>query len=1121
MRLSILVSAMCVLLCLPAFAQKEWSNWYFGRNAGMAFIGGGPIALTANTITTLEGCATISDREGNLLFYTDGVSVWSRTHELMPNGSFLGGDTSSTQSALIVAQPGSRTHYYVFTPSRAESTSLFGFRYSVVDLNAASGGGLGDIIQKNIMLLPTATEKVTAVRHLNGRDVWIITHEIKTDVFYAYLLTADGVQSNPVRSSVGTIYPQGIGYLKASPDGKRLAAAVDFSLFEIYNFNSATGKVSNAIAIPTSIPHLCYGVEFSPDGQLLYGSKAFETNDPFATAELWQYDLTAGTPDQIRQSVFTIASFSIADAPMGALQLGPDGRIYVARAESRYVSVIAEPNMRGAGCTFIDKGVDLAPSRCQYGLPNFHPAVAAPEFYYSNTCFGDSTYFSVAPDLLPVDSVFWDYGDPAVAPNDTTSNLQGAYIYRAPGTYTVMMAIRRNGIIETFARNITIAPPPNIDLGPDKALCAGATVVLKAGNEKFDSYLWSTGDTTESITITLNNSGTYWVRVSRDMCQVADTVALSLRSVPMTVSADTTICRNGSAQLAASSAENLTYQWEPADGLNNPAVQMPVARPATTTTYTVTGTSKEGCSTKATVTVTVSSPFPLNLGGNRTICAGNSAELNATTTGATYLWSTGETTPVISATKPGLYSVVVSVGSCSAIDAVEVIVITPDIAVIGEQVLCRGSSVQLRASGAVSYEWSPAESLDDPRAAAPIATPQTTTTYRVIGTTAGECRDTAYVTVVVQEAISVDLGPDSTLCAGTTIELRAPVANARYQWSTGDTTEAITVGTSGIYSLTITAGTCTGTDEIHIDVSTPAVTIETPKTAICFGDSVRLTAYGATSYHWAPSVGLSSSTNAAPMAAPTQTTVYTVTGTNDRGCTTTASVVIEVIDGVPVELSLPALSGAAGTSSFAIPLTANVGADDLPLILRNMRVEVRINASVFLPTTTASTPWTVARNGDDLVFTLAPGDIVLTQPHQVLTEFTGTLLVSTISTAPLRFGTTEHERCILASTHPGELHLEGCIITNRAIRLFTPPSIDIMPNPVSDEATLRIRAMEHGRARLTLHTVEGKIVQEQGTIITSDDQIVVLSVQAIPTGLYRITLTTTTGIQTAVLHVVH
>src|SRR5437868_1964390 len=99
------------------FAQKESYNWYFGANAGITFNTDPPTALTNGAINTTEGCSSISDDKGNLLFYTDGMTVWNKNHQVMDNGSGLNGDNRSTQSAVVIKLPESNSLYYIFTAS--------------------------------------------------------------------------------------------------------------------------------------------------------------------------------------------------------------------------------------------------------------------------------------------------------------------------------------------------------------------------------------------------------------------------------------------------------------------------------------------------------------------------------------------------------------------------------------------------------------------------------------------------------------------------------------------------------------------------------------------------------------------------------------------------------------------------------------------------------------------------------------------------------------------------------------------------------------------------------------------------------------------------------------------
>ena len=159
-----------VLLSQLLFSQGEANIWYFGENAGLDFNSGNPVALTNGQLNTIEGCATISNSVGQLLFYTDGITIYNSNHQVMLNGAGLYGDTSSTQSATIVKKPGSATLYYVFTID--EEVNPNGFCYSIVDMSLDGGNG-AVTSTKNILVYTPTCEKLAVVKHANNTDFWI------------------------------------------------------------------------------------------------------------------------------------------------------------------------------------------------------------------------------------------------------------------------------------------------------------------------------------------------------------------------------------------------------------------------------------------------------------------------------------------------------------------------------------------------------------------------------------------------------------------------------------------------------------------------------------------------------------------------------------------------------------------------------------------------------------------------------------------------------------------------------------------------------------------------------------------------------------------------------------
>jgi WD40 repeat protein len=367
-KLFLFLLLLLYLFQVPVLAQTriQTALWYFGKNAGVDFRSGSPVALTDGMTYTEEGTSSICDPQGNLLFYTNGVKVWNRQHKTMPNGQRLMGHSSSTQSALIVPRPGSPNLYYIFTVDLQASAN--GLRYSVVDMNKEEG--LGDLIQKNEFLITPVTEKLTAITHRNGKDIWVLAHRWNSNAYYAFLVTANGITGMPVTSHAGSVHGgparNSIGYLKPSPDGTKLATALwkETHKFEILDFNNATGVVSNPVTLEGY--EEAYGVEFSPDGSKLYGGK---NGTGGGKAEIFQFNLRAGSPQAIAKSATLIGSTS--SRKVGALLLAPDGKIYVARDKSPYLGVIQNPNAPGKACGYVDEGFHLAGRKSELGLPNF------------------------------------------------------------------------------------------------------------------------------------------------------------------------------------------------------------------------------------------------------------------------------------------------------------------------------------------------------------------------------------------------------------------------------------------------------------------------------------------------------------------------------------------------------------------------------------------------------------------------------------------------------------------------------------------------------------------------------------------------------------------------------
>ncbi|WP_372753258.1 T9SS type B sorting domain-containing protein [Mariniflexile sp.] len=375
-------------LGLFCYGQKEASNWYFGDNAGIQFNADGSVTeLTDGQLNTIEGCTTISDENGDLLFYTDGLTVYNKNHEMMINGYGLFGDPSSTQSAIVVPKPKDPNIYYIFTVDTevANNDTDLGFNYSIVDLT--QDGGLGSVMVKNINLLPDSSEKVTAVvKDCISESIWVITFAPNNsngthNTFFSYEVTATGLNTTPVTSTFTTNATDARGYLKLSPDGTKLVCSNSSSGLFLYDFDKTTGKVSNEKPIKINFsnngtkPQYSYGVEFSQNNKLLYVTTYYQITrdeDNFPTNQygaLLQYNITA--PDISASEVVLDHRVTYR----GGLQLGPNGKIYRSMNASYeqglpYLSVINAPNNIGTACNYTHNSFALS-NNARQGLPPF------------------------------------------------------------------------------------------------------------------------------------------------------------------------------------------------------------------------------------------------------------------------------------------------------------------------------------------------------------------------------------------------------------------------------------------------------------------------------------------------------------------------------------------------------------------------------------------------------------------------------------------------------------------------------------------------------------------------------------------------------------------------------
>lgn len=521
---SVVLSA---LLGVVLQAQPQHRYWYFGSNAGLDMSTEPPTALHDGMIVTDEGVTSIADADGQLLFYSNGVQVWDRTHAVMPGGGALDGHSSSSQSALIVPVPDDPQRYYLFTaPAQfTDGGTWGGLSYSEIDMTA--NGGLGAVVEANVHLMPSVTEKLTATRHANGRDIWVLVHGWNSDAYHAFLVTCAGI-SAPVTTHVGTpMLPDftggttpAIGCMQVDPQGTRVAAAWQVfdpnfqgtAFMDVLRFDNTTGVLSDPVLVTHGggqgqLSLGGYGVCFSPSGERLYLSE-YGLQNEMAFSRIVQYTVTGADLPASEQVVAT------SERAYGTLQKAPDGTIYAARLNGAdFLTRITAPDLAGMACNVVEEGVDLDGALSMFGLPNhwdtYPPIVPVTADLLRDTviCVGSTLVLDATVDGAL--SYTWNTGA-------TTPTLS----VDAAGTYSVEVVQGCEVLRDTAVVAMSGTP---VDLGPDRLLCLDDSVRLMAPEGPDLLYAWSTGSAESGIIV--GRAGNYSVQVFDPAgCVTHDTV---------------------------------------------------------------------------------------------------------------------------------------------------------------------------------------------------------------------------------------------------------------------------------------------------------------------------------------------------------------------------------------------------------------------------------------------------------------------------------------------------------------------------------------------------------------------------------------------------------------------
>ena len=566
---------------IPGIAPDQRSNvWYFGENAGIDFNTTPAVALTDGAMDAMEGCTAVSDRNGQVIFYTDGDVLFDRTHTQIDSG--LGGTPNATgpaaQSVIAVGVPNDETLFYIFTTQSTDPSSPnYEFNYSLFDLK--ENNGFGGVIEKNVTLFTKSTERVAATPN------WAVIHEYGNNNFRAYPITAAGIGS-PVVSSIGEDYSaltadNGKGYMKFSAGATKLAVAVvendgvnpSNNYLDLFDFDNTTGTFTDfgrADLDADGASGTVYGVEFSPGG-----NKVYATVKSGAGSQIMEYRANYVDSMHVYSPIMTDGG------ELGAIQLGPDGQMYVTSEGVSNLGLINVQEDTLQTSTYTASGFNLAGRNGHLGLPNFVQQTGTAGFspgisVSTPVCIGDPVFLA-ANVTSSIDSAEWQITDPTGAIIFTSDQLADTVTLNTPGDHIVALLLHNRCLdpINSFSEIVTVNPPPqNSDLPLSTFLC-GTTTTLPVYNSPPANitdldFLWSTGESTASIDVTL--PGTYSVTITDRTSGCTNSADVFVGPpIPVDLGPDQTICENDVLTLD-SQVNADTYVWS-VNGMPQPGTR--------------------------------------------------------------------------------------------------------------------------------------------------------------------------------------------------------------------------------------------------------------------------------------------------------------------------------------------------------------------------------------------------------------------------------------------------------------------------------------------------------------------------------------------------------------------
>jgi gliding motility-associated-like protein len=763
------------LFVVHSFAQKQANIWHFGDGRSIDFSSGVPVMLSGSQIQGAKrGSASYSDSFGNLLFYTNGGgrepftgqatgSIWNRNHTVMHDMAGVEGGGVTRQNSIIVEAPGQDSVYYLFTMDEvtwdqgASATTIAaqpggrGLSYFTIDMRL--NNGLGNIVVASQLVFTPSYSALTAIRHANGHDYWIINH-LNSVGFGVFLLNSAGVFQIGSYVLPAPYFINNTTQLKASPDGSMIFSATGIWYAPdplVISFDKATGQLSN----PVLLPDFGAEPEFSPNSRYLYGFKEISLSATSHRYRIIRFDLqnlsNIPTPDIIDSLSFSGFTFMHP-------QLAPDGNIYTMTSNSsnlyHRIDRISCPNTQQATLdtgvfTYTTNAIDFL-----HFFPNFPPHL------FENN---DDAFVALGPDTARIcdlgSSFVLNAQNPGASYLWSTGDTTQSITITAPGAYSVTV----NGFCGSGSDQIVIIPcnsciTVNTSINAtdcEKYTSPWGTIYNQTGIYN-DTLITALGcDSIIQLNLTINSSSQSQLSISS--CGIytspsgliytqsgtyTDTIA-ALNGCDSVITLNLTIFNNYQSEQSITSCGAFTSPWGTV--YNQSGI------------YSDTLVASDGCDSILVINLSINAP--LSLTGNQTSASCNLdngiaiANASGGSGTFTYAWSNGFTGSTNTGLAPGNYTVVATdQNGCTAELQMNVGALpAADVGIVASDTLIQlGDTVKIAVSNGVNYLWSPALGLNCTDCPSVLAFPTKNTTYIVTGEDTAGCVYSRSVNIVVE-----------------------------------------------------------------------------------------------------------------------------------------------------------------------------------------------------------------------------------------------------------------------------------------------------------------------------------------------------------------------------------